>query len=110
MATIKEGDRVRVKVRTVTEEDRKVHMFFEHMQGLEGNVSNYYNKDEVAVTVDLSVLTDIPKDVHKIATERIQDKFAENTSDEVKKLLTKEEKAFTPNYVILVREQDLDKI
>lgn len=110
MAKLQEGDRVRVKVRPVTEEDRKVHMFFEHMQGLEGEVSNYYNKDEVAVTVDLGTLIDIPQDVHKIATDRIRDKFAENTSEEVKKLLTKEEKAFTPHYVLLVREQDLEKI
>lgn len=110
MSKLKEGDRVRVKVRPVTEEDRKVHMFFEHMQGLEGEISNYYNKDEIAVTVDLETLVDIPKDVHKIATDRIRDKFAENTSEEIKKLLSKEEKSFTPHYVLLVREQDLEKI
>lgn len=110
MSKLKEGDRVRVITRPVTEEDRKVHMFFEHMQGMVGEVSNYYNKDEVAVTVDIDALVDVPKDVHKIATERIREKFAENTSEEIKRLLSKEEKMFTPHYVLLVREQDLEKI
>ncbi|MBL8068592.1 MAG: hypothetical protein JNM28_09085 [Armatimonadetes bacterium] len=109
MAKFQEGERVRIKVRPVTEEDRKVHMFFEHMQGLEGTVSNHYNKDEVAVEIDLDSLVDIPKDVHRIATERIREKFNENTNEEIKKLLTKDEQKFTPHYVLLVREADLEK-
>lgn len=109
MAKFQEGERVRIKVRPVTEEDRKVHMFFEHMQGLEGTVSNHYNKDEVAVEIDLDSLVDIPKDVHRVATERIREKFNENTNEEIKKLLTKDEQKFTPHYVLLVREADLEK-
>lgn len=110
MAKLIEGDRVQVVTRPVTEEDRLVHKFFEHMQGLTGTVSNYYNKDEVAVTVDLDCLTDVPKDVHKIATERVRERFNENVSEELKKLLEKDELNFTPHYVLLVREQDLKKI
>jgi ssDNA-specific exonuclease RecJ len=110
MAKVKEGDRVRIKVRPVTEEDRTMHMFFEHMQGLEGNVSNYYNTNEVAVTIDLTNLVDVPKDVHALATSRIQEKFKENATEEVKRLLTKEEMLFTPNYVLLLREQDLELV
>ncbi len=110
MSKLKEGDRVRIITRPVTEEDRKVHMFFEHMQGMVGVISNHYGKDEVAVTIDIDSLIDIPKDVHKVATDRIRTKFAENTNEEIKKLLSKEEQNFTPNYVLLVREQDLEKI
>lgn len=110
MSKLKEGDRVRIVTRTVTEEDRKVHMFFEHMQGLVGTVSNHYGKDEVAVTVDLDALVDVPKDVHTIATDRIRTKFADNTNEEIKKLLNKDELKFTPNYVLLLREQDLEKL
>ncbi|QYK52600.1 MAG: hypothetical protein KF824_10080 [Fimbriimonadaceae bacterium] len=110
MAKLAEGDRVEIVTRTVTEEDRSVHKFYEHMQGLTGIVSNYYNKDEVAVNIDLDCLTDVPKDVHKIATERVRERFNENVSEELKKLLEKDELNFTPHYVLLVREQDLKKI
>ncbi len=110
MAKLKEGDKVRVVTRPVNETDRTVHMFFEHMQGLTGVVSNYYTKEEVAVTVDLSSLIEIPKDVHNAATDRMRGRFAGEASEELKKLIGKEGLNFTPNYVLLVREEDLEKI
>lgn len=110
MAKLKEGDRVRIKTRPVTDEDRSVHKYFEHMQGLVGTVSNYYNKDEIAVTVDIDTLGAIPADVHKHATKRLQDRFDENVSEEVKRLLQKDELNFVPHYVLLIREQDLESI
>ncbi len=110
MPNLTEGDRVRIKTRPVTDEDRAIHKFFEHMQGLTGTVSNYYGKNEVAVTIDLETLGEIPTDVHKVASKRLQDRFDENVSEEVKKLLSKDELNFTPNYVLLVREQDLEAI
>ncbi len=109
MAKLKEGDRVRIVRRPVTDEDKLVHKFFEHMQGLTGVVSNYYSKEEVAVTVDLDSLPPVPKDVHSVATQRMRSRFASDASEELKKLLEKEELEFTPNYVLLLREVDLEK-
>lgn len=110
MAKVKEGDRVRILAREVTAQDKSVHMFFEHMQGLTGVVSNYYGVDEVAVTVDLDALTGIPADVHQQATRKMREKFQENATEDVRKALSKEELNFTPHYVLLVREEDLEKI
>ena len=110
MAKVQEGDRVRVVTRKITEQDRAVYMYFEHMQGLEGVVVNYYGKEEVAVRVEPELLEGIPQDVHKIATKRMQEAFHEISTENQRKLLTKEEMKFVPNYVILVREDDLEKI
>ena len=110
MPKFKEGDKVTIVKRDVTEEDRKVHMFFEHMCGLRGTVANYYNKDEVAVNIDPESLGPVPKDVHELATERMRARFARDVTEEQRKLLEKEEMNFTPNYVLLLREQDLEPL
>lgn len=110
MAKLNEGDKVRVVTRPVTEEDRKVHMFFEHMCGLTGTVANYYNKNEVAVNIDLDSLGKIPADVHDHATDRMRARFGNDVTEEQRKLLDKDELNFTPNYVLLVREQDLEPL
>ena len=44
MSTWKEGDRVRIKTRPVTEEDRKTNRYFDHMAGLVGTVQNIYSE------------------------------------------------------------------
>lgn len=110
MAKVKEGDRVRVVKRAVSEQDKKVYGFFEHMQGLTGVVENIYSPNEVTVKVDLDCLPKVPADVHKEATRRMRERFAENVGEEARKQLTKEELEFTPHYVLLVRSDDLDKI
>lgn len=110
MATVKEGDRVRVVKRELTETDRQVHAFFDHMHGLTGIVQNVYGKDEIAIKVDLASLPNVAADVHKAATNRMREKFSENLSEEGKKQLTKEELEFVPHYVLLVRSEDLEKI
>lgn len=109
MAKVKEGDRVKIVTRTVTEQDKAVHKFFEHMQGLTGTVANVYNNEEIAVNVDIDALKSIPKDVHSVATNRMQSAFQDNSTENQRKLLTKEEMKFVPNYVILVKESDLEK-
>jgi hypothetical protein len=109
MPTWKEGDRVRVVDRPVTEADRKSNRYFEHMAGLSGTIQNIYSADEIAIKIDLPDLSDVTKDVHKHATLRMREKFVSSVSEEQKKQLTGEELNFEPHYVLLVRGADLEK-
>jgi hypothetical protein len=106
----KEGDRVRVKNRPVTEEDRRTNRYYEHMAGLVGSVQNVYSDEEVAIRVDPDSLSDVTRDVHATATQRMRDKFLNAISEEQRKQLTKEELNFDANYVLLVRTQDLEGV
>lgn len=100
---------MRVVRRPLTEQDPGVHAFFEHMQGATGTVENVYSKDEVAVKVDLDCLPAVQTGVHKAATARMREKFAESVGEEGRKTLSKEELEFVPHYVLLVRSADLEK-
>jgi hypothetical protein len=106
----KEGDVVRVVTREVTDEDRKANRYFKHMAGLRGTVTNVYTDKRYAVNIDLNSVGPVVADVHKVATQRMRDRFANAASEEQKKALTKEELEFTPNYVLLVEENDLEKV
>ena len=108
MANWKEGQRVRVVTRVVTDEDKKSSRYFEHMAGLTGVIQNVYTSDEIAIKVDLTGVSPATAAVHKQATVRMQEKFATNVSEEQKKQLTAEELAFEPHYVLLVRGTDLE--
>ena len=81
MAKVKEGDQVKIVTRNVSEQDRAVHKFFEHMQGLTGTVANIYNSEEIAIKIDVNSLGPIPKDVHKVATDRMQNAFQDNSTE-----------------------------
>jgi hypothetical protein len=109
MAKWKEGDRVRVVKRAVTEDDRKKNKYFEHMAGLVGTVQNVYSADEISIKVDPESLGKVTEDVHKQATQRMRDKFLNAISEEQKKQLTKEELDFDAHYVLLVQSNDLEK-
>ncbi len=109
MPTWKEGDRVRVISREVTEEDRKSNRYYDHMAGLVGVVQNIYSDTEIAVKIDRDFMTDITADVQKEATLRMREKFANNISEEQKKQLSKEELEFEAHYVQLVQAKDLEK-
>jgi len=106
----KEGERVRVVTRPVTDEDRESNRYYSHMAGLVGTIQSIYGKDEVSLLIDLDSLTSVSKTVHKDVTERMRERFATETSEEQKKQLTKEEMEFTPHYVLLVRETDLEAV
>jgi hypothetical protein len=110
MAKVKEGDRVRVVERAVTEQDRKTSTYFDHMKGLTGTVANVYGPDEVAVKVDLDALQRVPREVHDQATAKMREKFLANAPEEARKSLTKEELEFVPHSVVLVRSADLERI
>ena len=96
--------------REVTEKDRTENRYFAHMAGLTGVVQNVYSDEEIAVKMDLDSLTKISRDVHSTATDRMREQFVSGISEEQKKQLTKEELAFTPHYVQLVRAADLEKL
>lgn len=108
MSKWKEGDRVRVKTRPVTEEDRKKNRYFEHMAGLTGVVTNVYSDNQVALRVDIDSTTPITREVLGAATKRMRDGFLNDISEAQKKLLTKEEMEFEANYVVLTQAGDLE--
>lgn len=110
MPQFKEGDRVRIVTRPVTEEDRKSNSYFEHMAGLTGTVQNLYGSDGVAVKIDTSGVTKISQDVHKESTRRMREKFVSSVSDEQRKQLTPEELSFEAHYMLLVKTGDLEKV
>jgi hypothetical protein len=108
MPNWKEGDRARVVKRPVTDEDRKKNRYFDHMAGLVGTIQNVYPTHDVALNVDLPSMTPVSAEVHTMATQRMRDRFAKDTSEEQKKQLTKEDLEFTANYVVLVQVSDLE--
>lgn len=111
MATaFKEGDRVKVVSRKVTEDDRKTNAYFEHMAGLTGVVQNVYGANEIAVKVELESLSKVTNDVHKESIKRMREKFLGSISEEQKKQLTSEELNFDAHYMMLVRGADLEKV
>lgn len=109
MANWKEGDRVQIVHRNVTDEDRKKGRYYEHMGGLVGTVQNVYSKEEIAVKIDPESLSDVTRKVHKEATKRMREKFLANISEEQKKQLSSEELNFDANYVLLLQGSDLQK-
>jgi phage host-nuclease inhibitor protein Gam len=110
MANWKEGDRVRVKTRPVTDEDRKKNRYFAHMAGLTGTIQNIYGADEIAVKMEIESLTPTSQEVHKTSTQRMREKFLSNISEEQKKQLTQEELDFEAHYMLLLEGSDLEKV
>jgi hypothetical protein len=109
MAQWKAGQKVRVVTRKVTAEDRAKSRYFEHMAGATGEVQSVYGDGTVALQVDPATLGETPRGVHKTATQKMREKFANGISEEQRKALTKEELEFDTHYVLLVRAEDLEK-
>ncbi len=109
MANWKEGDAVRVVSRAVTEEDRKNNAYYAHMAGLSGIVQNVYEGGAIAIKIEKSSMSDVTRDVHRTAVERMRAKFEGSISEEHKKLLTAEEMNFDAHYILLVQERDLEQ-
>jgi hypothetical protein len=105
----KPGDRVRIVEREVNREDRQSALYFGHMAGLTGTVTSYYGVDEVAVKVDPDAFTSVLETTHKEAVKRMRAKFLDSLGEEQKKRLSKEEKQFSANQVVLVHSDDLEK-
>jgi len=109
MARFKEGDKVKVTNRPASIEDSAVTYYYDHMGGLTGTIENYYNDQEIAVKIDVDTLPDVARRVHKDATKRMRQKFEDSISNEQKNQLSTEELKFTPHYVLLVRQEDIEK-
>ena len=62
MASLKEGDRVRIIARPATEDDIKSGLYYSHYAGLTGSIQKVYDKKEAAVEVEHDSLT---KDIRK---------------------------------------------
>lgn len=107
---LREGDRVRIVTREVTEEDKKTNRYYSHMAGLLGAVQNIYGEGEIAVQVDIDSLTKVSRDVHKEATLRMRTKLNENLSEVQRKELTKEELEFDTHFMLLCHSDDLEKL
>ena len=105
----KAGDRVQIVEREVNREDRQSSLYFSHMAGLTGTVTQYYGVDEVAVRIDTDSYTDTLGNTHKEAVKRMRAKFLDSLGEEQRKRLTKEEKQFNANHVMLVHADDLVK-
>lgn len=105
----KAGDRVQIVDREVNREDRQSALYFSHMSGLTGTVTSYYGIDEVAIKVDTDSFTSVLGDTHKEAVKRMRAKFLDSLGEEQKKRLSKEEKQFSANHVLLVHSDDLVK-
>ncbi|MEI8283295.1 MAG: hypothetical protein WCG75_12880 [Armatimonadota bacterium] len=106
---LSEGDRVRIKTREVTEDDRKTNRYFDHMAGLTGSVQNIYGEKEIAVRIEVECLSKQSRDVHKEATNRMRAKFMDTVSEVQRKELTKEELEFDTHFMLLVDSNDLEK-
>lgn len=105
----KPGDRVKIVEREVNREDRQSFLYFQHMAGLTGTVQNYYGEDEVSVRIDPDSFSETITTTHKEAVKRMRAKFLDSLGEEQKKRLTKEERRFDANYVLLVHADDLVK-
>lgn len=106
---LKEGDKVRIVTREVTAEDRKTQRYYDHMAGLVGVVTNVYGKDEVAVKIDEDAMRDPGLRVRNEAARRMREKFVQSVGEEGRSQLTPEELNFGVNFMLLVREADLEK-
>jgi hypothetical protein len=109
MPNWKEGERVRVVSRPVTEEDRSKNRYFEHMAHLTGTIQSIYNSEEIAVRIDPEAMTAVTKEVQHEAVSRMREKFVNNVSEEQRKQLAPEELNFDAHFVLLVRAADLEQ-
>jgi len=109
MAKWKMGDRVKIVEREVNKDDKRTASYFTHLGGLTGTVTNFYNADEVAVRIDPQAFGPTIETTHKEAVKRMRAKFLDSLSEEQKRKLTKEERQFNANYVLLLHSDDLVK-
>ena len=105
----KAGDRVRIVSRESSREDAQTFLYFGHMKGLTGTVQNYYDVDQVAVKIDPDAFTDTLATIHKEAVKRMRAKFLDSLGEEQKRRMSKEERRFDANHVVLVHSDDLEK-
>jgi hypothetical protein len=108
-ANWKPGDRVQNVEREVNRDDRQAGTYFGHLAGLTGTVASYYAADEIAVKIDEDAFSNVLAGTHKEAVKRMRAKFLDSLGEEQKRRLSKEDKQFNANHVVLVHSEDLVK-
>jgi hypothetical protein len=110
MATVKQGDRVRIIRREPTDEEIKNATYLSFFGGLTGSVAKVYNPMEVAVEVEQESLTTEVRKRHLSIRDQMKTKWLDGLSEEGRGKLTEREKDFHLRYVLLVASNDLEKI
>ena len=100
---------MKIKEREVKPDDRETNAYFAHLANLDGTVQAVYGKDEVAVRIDPECFGPVLAGVHKEAVRRMRAKFLDGLSEDQKRKLSRDEKRFAANYVVLVKSDDLVK-
>lgn len=109
MATLKQGDRVRIVARSATAEDSKTGLYFPHYAGLPGTITHLYSDGEAAVEIDLEALSPDVRARHNSVRDQMKTKWLEGLSEEGRARLTDREKDFRLRYVVLVAVKDLER-
>ena len=105
--TFKEGDRVRIVDRPMTDEDIKSQLFYDHYRGLTGKVQKVYGTDEIAVEVEPDALLETVSARHLEVKEQMKAKWLNGLSEEAKGRLSDAERDFQLRYTVLVMAKDL---
>ena len=107
MATLKEGDRVRIADREATPEDIKSGLFQNHFRGLTGNVLKIYGGQEAAIEIEAASLTESIAARHKEIQDQMKSKWLDGLSEEGRNRLTEKERDFRLRYTVLVALKDV---
>lgn len=110
MASIKQGDSVRIVTREVTADDVKNSTYFQHFGGLTGAVQKVYESGEVVVEIEPESLTKEVRTRHTSIRDQMKTKWLEGLSEEGRGKLTEREKDFLLRYTVLVPLADLEKV
>ncbi len=105
--TFKEGDRVRIVDRAMSDEDIKSQLFYDHYRGLTGKVQKVYQTDEIAVEIEHDALLETVAVRHMEVKEQMKTKWMNGLSEEAKGRLSDAEKDFQLRYTVLVMAKDL---
>ncbi len=108
MARFKEGDRVRVKARNVSEQEVLEGRYAPFMAGATGTILKIYDPKQIAVNLDIESLPEEVRQRHAEQQEAMHRRWLDSLSDEARNRLTDQEKAFHLNYVVLLAESDLE--
>ena len=109
MATLRTGDRVRIKDRVPGPQDRKSGIYFDYYRGLSGTVQKAYKSQEVAVQIDLDCLPEDVRKRHLQTRDQMRLRWLDGLPAETRRKLTPEQNSVNLRYVILVAARDLQK-
>ncbi len=105
---LKEGDRVVVSNREVTDDDVKSGLFYNHYRGLTGLVQKVYeNVGEMAITIDDASLAESVRTRHYEVRDAMKQKWLDGLSEEQRSRLSDVEKDFNLRYSIVIAISDV---